>query len=221
MKKRRRYHIISHPAFSSLLFVISLVDVHVHLSLSAFHCREREVRGPTAPRTFTTLPLTALLLKQNREDDSSSTPHAIQPPPLYIPPSRARRRFAARLAERQRARQEADGADLDADEEHTIDLDDAEGHDPDSDTLPHRRADDAEEHEPGLTTVDHEDAVDLGDEKDEVEFESPEGTEFEAGMSPVKRNQAAAAGAGTGRQTGPARFSGLFASDSDSDSDGE
>lgn len=59
--------------------------------------------------------------------------------------------------------------------------------------------------------------MDLEDEKDEVEFESPEGTEFEAGMSPVQRKNGEGRVREKWRQSGPARFSGLFASDSDSE----
>ncbi|MBE7179762.1 MAG: hypothetical protein INR71_00890 [Terriglobus roseus] len=169
-------------------------------------------------------------VSQNHDESDGSTPPSVQPSPLFIPPSRARRRFAARLAQRQRAMEglgdgEMTPDDL-ADATDDIDLDDVEDDEHHSIAL-QEEPEGLDDHHPEDTTTawhDNERVIPVEDEDSpNPGFESPEGTEFEAGMSPVKRrsreltfaNQPAKQS--SARSKGPERFSGLFASDSDSD----
>lgn len=103
-------------------------------------------------------------LQASSENTEFASPPSIQPPPLFVPTSRARRRFAERLAERQRALQghdeeEEDDADPSANPNHhdALDLADA------TDEISLDDMDDAEVHQIAL----HSEPLELDDDDDD------------------------------------------------------
>lgn len=160
------------------------------------------------------------------------SPPSIQPPPLFVPPSRARRRFAERLAERQRALQGNDDDDIDvsdlADATDEIDLDDIEEHQPvslHSEPLDLDEDEYLDRHPEDHTSAWHDnERVTPIDEDDDVGLViggglgggSGDGTP--EGNSPPRRKSVGLEMASNGGGKGPGRFNRLFAGDN-SDSD--
>ena len=105
-------------------------------------------------------------------------------------------------------RGEAEGVDAGLDEEHTIDLDDAAGADPASPMLggEERDRDDRDE---GTDEVVEQVVRDK-------EFQGDENMDAETSLGSVNGRKSRGSFGGE-KHTGPARFSGLFASDSDSE----
>lgn len=177
--------------------------------------------------------LTIPVLQNPASDDSADSASAAQPPPLYIAPSRARQRFAARLAQRQKAMQDAENAD-ETDLVARIRHDNLEDQDlKDADYAAEggalRPVAAAARQAGGFSGVEVEAELRLN-----VGFESPARAGLEAGGSAEDRKTEqqqdvapAVTSYGEGGRTqrqgasgarkGPGRFSGLFASDSDSD----